>query len=352
MKWGATLIVSLLLLLGTAGLLAGAGMTPEGEKTKEQGQTVAAWLLQSQLGDIAAPVYEKPVTASPVPGIASAEPSQTQETAPVRTVEEAWDEAERETTPETVSPAPVTLGENVFFELRNETDYAVDMTNMPALPSGLNLDTQEPVILLMHTHGSEGYQDAAAENYRTQDAEKSVVAVGNAVAEILEQRGYGVIHDTTLCDYPEYTGAYDRARAVIEKNLETYPSIVLALDIHRDAVEGENGAQMRMACTIDGEDAAKIMLVVGTDAGGLTHPDWRGNLSLAAVLQTRLESVCPGMMRPLNLRRERFNQDLAPLSLLIEMGASGNTLEETIRSAEVLAAAIGDTLDRYSGKSS
>lgn len=78
-----------------------------------------------------------------------------------------------------------------------------------------------------------------------------------------------------------------------------------------------------MACTIDGEDAAKLMLVVGTDAGGLEHPNWRENLSLAAVLQARLQQDYQGLMRPINLRTERFNQDLAPMDLLVEVGASG-----------------------------
>lgn len=72
----------------------------------------------------------------------------------------------------------------------------------------------------------------------------------------------------------------------------------------------------------------------------------------AAVLQGRLDGAYPGMMRPLNLRSERFNQDLAPLSLLVEVGASGNTLEEAKASASRLGQVLADVMDDYSGKSS
>ena len=82
------------------------------------------------------------------------------------------------------------------------------------------------------------------------------------------------------------------------------------------------------------------MFVVGTDYGGLTHPQWQQNLSLALKLQTQLESFCPGICRNLNLRTQRFNQDLSVGSLLVEVGASGNTHAQALKSAEVLAKAI------------
>lgn len=106
-------------------------------------------------------------------------------------------------------------------------------------------------------------EDQTGSVFRTQDETQNVLAVGDALATALEQRGYGVIHDKTLCDYPEYTGAYNRSREVIEDNLQQYPSIAVVLDIHRDAVENSDGTQMRMACTVDGGTMSQLMLVVG-----------------------------------------------------------------------------------------
>lgn len=346
MKRDHSLPAALLLLLGTLGLLAVAAdrLGGDRERVLARGQAIGTWLLQAQLGELAAVPAEAAVSPEPEAAVPAGEK------APVTTVTEAWDEEARRVEPAESSSRPVALGSDFSLELRNETDYEVDFADLPDLPAGLELDTKAPVILLMHTHGSEGY--AGSSDGRTQDQSQSVIAVGDRLAQTLEARGYGVIHDKTLCDYPEYSGAYDRSREVIRENLAQYPSIVLVIDLHRDAVEDENGTPQRLLCTLDGAEAAQLMLVVGTDAGGLAHPAWRENLSLAAVLQARLARDCPGLMRPLNLRRERFNQDLAPLDLLVEVGASGNDLEEALRSAELLGRALGDTLDQYSGKSS
>ena len=82
------------------------------------------------------------------------------------------------------------------------------------------------------------------------------------------------------------------------------------------------------------------MLVVGTDYGGLRHPQWQENLSIALKLQIQLEELCPGICRNINLRTQRFNQDLSPGAMLVEVGASGNTRQEALRAAEVLAKGI------------
>lgn len=289
--------------------------------------------------------------AEPLPTALSLSPSPSPVT--VETVEEAWDELLRQT--QRAEPSPIRVEGDVSLEIRNETDYDIDFTQLPALPEGLDFDCGEPVVLIVHTHGSESYaQDLEQTNsvFRSQDETQSVIAVGEVIAQTLEKRGYGVVHDKTLCDYPEYTGAYSRSRTVIQENLEQYPSLLLVLDVHRDAVENSDGTQMRMACTLGNGEASQLMLVVGSDGGGLEHPDWRQNLSLAAVLQARLSASYPGMMRPVNLRTERFNQDLGALSLLVEVGASGNTLEEAKTSAGCFGDMLAAVLDDYSGKSS
>jgi len=89
-----------------------------------------------------------------------------------------------------------------------------------------------------------------------------------------------------------------------------------------------------------GQSVAQLMLVVGSDAGGLYHPNWEENLSLALKLQHQLEAICPGICRYISLRSERFNQDLMPGMVLVEVGAAGNTLDEALAAMEILAQAI------------
>ena len=349
-KQGSALLAASILLLGTVGLLTRAKDT--------QSQAISAWLVSTQLG-AAGTIYppEESADSEENTEISVAENTEPEASAspqqvPVTEIAEAWDENAREHATLPPSPSPIAVDDNISLEIRNETDYAVDFTQLPDLTEGLDFQADGPVILLMHTHGSESYQDPDTGVYRTQDPEKSVIKVAEEMKAVLEERGYQTVHDTTICDEPDFNHAYQASRQVIQDAMAEYPTIALVLDIHRDAVEDENGEQMRMACTIGGEDAAKLMLVVGTDAGGLEHPNWRGNLSLAAVLQARMQQDYQGMMRPINLRTERFNQDLAPMDLLVEVGASGNTLEEAVRSGEAFASVLADVLDQYSGKSS
>lgn len=344
MKRQGTVLAAIVCFLCALGLL---GLSKPG--TEEAGAFGAAML---QKGGLAVETEVLPETPAPSPS-EPAEPTETPapRPVPVETVEEAWDEEARKTEPET-EPKEIFVTETEAIELRNETDYGVDFSQLPALEPLPDVG-DAPAILIMHTHGSESYAESV-ENpgtvFRTQDESKSVIAVGEVLAEGLRQAGFSVIHDRTICDEPDFNHAYSVSRQVIQKNLEENPSIFLVLDVHRDAVENPDGSQMRMVT--EAGDCARLMLVVGSDAGGLEHPNWQENLTLGAILQTRLEGACPGLMRPMNLRTERFNQDLGRLSFLVEVGASGNTLEEAKTAAARLGEQLGALLRESSGKSS
>ena len=161
-----------------------------------------------------------------------------------------------------------------------------------------------------------------------------MLCIGSRVAEILEQQGIGVIHDTTLHDYPSYNGSYGRSRETAEKILAENPGIRLILDLHRDAA-GSVGNQLRTQAETDTGTAAQLMLVLGTN-----HDHWQENLALGEKLYVLLERDTPGIMRPMSLTEQRFNQDLSPGALLIEVGAAGNTRREALTAVEALAEGI------------
>ncbi len=228
--------------------------------------------------------------------------------------------------------------------------YAYDKAALLAQPSTLDFSGEGPHILIVHTHGSEAYTQTAAmtyeavEPYRTLDAARSVIAVGQALAETLESRGFSVIHDTTVNDYPSYNDSYWTTLRRIEKWKEQYPDLQMVIDVHRDAVEDANGKAVALSAQAEGEDCAQLMLVVGTDQGGLSHPGWRENLSNALKLQSVLEAMAPGLCRDLDLRTERFNQHVTPGSILVEVGTNGNTLEQALRSAAILGDGLAQTV--------
>ena len=201
-----------------------------------------------------------------------------------------------------------------------------------------NLYGEEPTVLILHTHStesytrkSEPYQEVSA--WRTLDENYNMLAIGAQVAQILNEAGIPTIQDTQMYDYPSYNGAYVRARKATTKALEENPSVLLVLDLHRDASEGDR--QMGTRVSANGEDSAQLMVVVGTN-----HENYEQNLSLGLKLHAQLEQQAPGIMRPLQLRAQRFNQDLCPASLIIEVGAAGNTHAEARCAAQLLAEAI------------
>lgn len=227
-------------------------------------------------------------------------------------------------------------------EINNATDYNLsDALNPVTIPDN-------PTVLIVHTHTSESYRPSDAypytptDNSRTEDTNFNVARVGNELASSLSSYGINVIHDSSLNDYPSYNGSYKKTLELIESHLEKNPEIDMVIDLHRDAMERADGTVISTVCNVNGEKAAQVMLVVGTDQGGLTHQNWRDNFSFAVKLQTIINENFPHLARPVNVRSERFNGHTSPKELIIEVGTTGNTLDEALVSAHALAFAINE----------
>ena len=222
--------------------------------------------------------------------------------------------------------------------------HSADVPALLTQPLQWDLTGSEPTVLILHTHGSESFAPTGdyteTSPYHTTDTSHNMISVGAYVAELLESSGISVLQDTALHDTPSYNAAYNNSRKSIEAYLQEYPSIRLVLDLHRDSFEDEAGNQVVQTVFSQDTAYAPLMFVVGTDNSGLNHPNWQNNLSLALKLQTQLEDICPGICRDISLRAQRFNQDLSESALLVEVGASGNTRQEALRSAEVLVEGI------------
>jgi len=246
----------------------------------------------------------------------------------------------------TEATVPVFLETDLeLVELTTTSSYQPDLQALLTRPLSYNLGSGEPEVLILHTHTTESYtptdqqQYEAAGEYRTLDEDHNMLRVGAEVARVLEEAGIRVIQDRSLHDYPSYNDAYQNAAAAAADYMKQYPGIRLILDLHRDAAETDTG-QMATRAEVDGESSAQLMLVVGTDGGGLSHPGWQDNLSLALKLQVVLEKENPGLCRDLALSWQRFNQHFAPGALLVEVGAAGNTLDQALIAARELAEGI------------
>ena len=234
--------------------------------------------------------------------------------------------------------------------ITNTSDNTFDASLFDGTFAARLPEEEGPQILIVHTHGSEAYTMPPGEEYeasgecRTTDCNYNTVRVGDELAATLEEAGLSVLHDTTLHDYPQYSGAYDRSLASINSYLEQYPTIRIVLDIHRDAISDGEGNMYKVVSNVAGLNAAQMTFVIGTDGGGLEHPNWRENLKLAAAVQQNLLDDYPSLMRPITVRNSRYNQHVTTGSLLVEMGAAGNSLDEALLSARLLGQALAETI--------
>ncbi len=232
----------------------------------------------------------------------------------------------------------------------NETSYSIDVGSMLSQRPDIDMSVSGPKILITHTHATESYSLENADIYdvkvsdRSDDTDENVVAVGNRLAEVLMRQGIEVLHDTILHDKPSFNGSYAHSLNTVEEYLEKYPSIQIVFDIHRDSIVYDDNTKARTLTEINGEKSAQLMFVVGTDEKGLYNPDWRENLCAAIHFQTAITQKYPNLMRKINLRRERFNGHTTHASMIIEVGTSGNSLNEALNGIEAAGSCIADYL--------
>ena len=257
------------------------------------------------------------VTPSPTPTVAPTEP------------------------PEIIQSEPVTIDRGL--EVKNATGIYVNINDYLKKPLSFKGKAN---ILIMHTHTTESFsqmqytKDAPDRNL---DEKCNMIAVGKAMYDVFLQNGIKATHDTTVHDYPSYNSSYQKACATIEKNLKNDSSINIVLDIHRDGITRDDGTKVKLITDADGKQMAQIMLVVGTNTN-LSHDNWQENFAFATQIQNKGLDMYKGLMRPIDLRKERFNQHLTKGSLIVEVGANGNTLEEAIEGGKAIAQVISEVV--------
>lgn len=253
--------------------------------------------------------------------------TETKEKNDTNTPQIAREDVKTEQTPQVTESKTVSSS-----EIKNQSGKTVDTEKLLAEPLAFEKDGKKPCVLIVHTHTTESY----LEQDRSIDETKNMIAIGTVIKDRLENGGIKVIHDTTVHDYPTYNGAYTRSAATVKNRLAENPDINIVLDIHRDAVAANDGKKVSLVTEINGEKTAQLMFVVGTDAQ-LTHEKWHENLKLALKLQRTADELYPTLMRPINLREQRFNQQLSEGSIILEVGANGNSIDEAKHSAELIS---------------
>lgn len=221
----------------------------------------------------------------------------------------------------------------------NFAQKSFDIPYLLSLPLSYE-KTEGYKVLIIHTHTTESYLP----DDRCEDQTKNVVRVGEEFAKVLNENGIKTLHIKKVHDAP-YNKSYINELATIEETLKQYPSIEVIIDVHRDALYNSKNEKLKPVTTVNGEKAAQVMLVCGTNAMGLQHDYWQNCFSFALKIQKRMNERYPNLARPVNLREERFNTHKTKNSVIFEIGANGNTLEEAVLAGSCAANCIADVIN-------
>ena len=243
---------------------------------------------------------------------------------------------------EVVTKNPLVDAYNTKYDgvkIKNETNF--ELTDEILNFDNLSIDKSN--IIIFHTHTCESYTQSEkfsytpTGNFRTTDLKYSVARVGDELTKNLEKYNINVVHDKTYHDYPSYTGSYSRSLKTVTNLLKDTKADII-IDLHRDAI----GSYSSYAPTIKigDDDCAQVMFVIGTNGGGLEHPNWKSNLQFAVKMQKKANDLYPNFFKPIILRNSRYNQHLGKAACIIEVGSTGNTLDQCLNSMKYLAEII------------
>lgn len=215
------------------------------------------------------------------------------------------------------------------FKIYDYSSKSIDYEEL--MSRNVNLTKKSDPILIYSTHTSETYKNSDnfkfdyTGTYRTKDANYNMLSVASILSKTLNEGGITAIFDTTAHDYTSYDNAYTNSSKTIKNNLEKYSRFGIAIDVHRDAAADLSFAPKT---TINGKSTAQLMLVIGVGYDSFKNKYYPENLSMALHIAKVGEEMYPGLFRQVLVRDARYNQHLNKGSILVEVGATGNTLEE------------------------
>lgn len=204
-----------------------------------------------------------------------------------------------------------------------------------------------PLVGIYHTHEYESYvsefpgksfpSKESLMHVATGDPDHNIIRVGRQLARALFARGVGVVHSPSPNSGDNYLGAYLVSLRTASHILERFPSVQVLLDIHRD-----DAPRAESTADVGGLPVARIAIVIGRGDPDLPQPLWEKNMAFAQQLGEAMDQRYTGLFRGIITRPARYNQHLRPGALLLEIGSATNTMEESLRSADLLAAVLAE----------
>lgn len=207
-----------------------------------------------------------------------------------------------------------------------------------AVESAVPALTGDSLVCIYNTHTGETY--SLTDGVERLDGRRGgVVTVAAAMQETLES-SYGIkVARSDRINDADYNTSYIESEKTARELLAANPNTRAVFDIHRDS--GKTREQS--VVTIDGQDLAPLLFVVGSDARR-AFPAWRQNYSFAVELSNRINEKYPGLSLGVRVKDGLYNQTLHPHAVLLEVGTTENSREEAVRSAQLVAGVVADVI--------
>lgn len=237
------------------------------------------------------------------------------------------------------------------ISVNDTSDSGLDLAE--EIKKGFTLEKGDgPLVLIYHTHTCESYLKSYTgfyygdDSFRSDDINKNICTVGEALKESLAANGIEAVHATEIHDSPAFNGAYGRSTETAQKYMEQYPSIKITIDLHRDAMINDQGVSYKPTAEVEGKKAAQMMIIAGCDpTGELEYENWYPNLLFALKLQEKGEALYEGLMRPLMFCQRSYNMWLTDTSFLVEIGTQANTFAEAEYSGKLLGNILAQVIN-------
>ncbi|WZL74617.1 stage II sporulation protein P [Clostridiaceae bacterium 35-E11] len=221
-----------------------------------------------------------------------------------------------------------------------EPQRPIEIVSSPIkMPDKVKLDMKEPTIFIYHTHGTESYMPEEVGNFHSLNRKYTVRAVGDVLSQQLTAKGYKVIHDDTLHDYPSYQQSYVRALETLQSNLKKNRSLKIVFDIHRDAAPENDTARENSFVVIDNKKVARFSIVIGTQ-----NPNAAQLNTFAEYIKAKSDELYPGLAKKIIKKGFKFNQYNSDYYALIEVGNTANYIEEALKTSEYLARILDEVV--------
>lgn len=230
------------------------------------------------------------------------------------------------------------------LSLEHNDDYS-DLESLKKVSSYMEdpnpVDINNPIIYIYNSHQLENY---ASNNLEIYGITPNVLMASYLLKEKLNSRGLStIVEDANMSEFLsingwDYASSYKASRIFILDKKNKYPTLKYFIDIHRDSI-GREGT----TAVIDGKSYAKILFVVG-----LEHNNYQSNLNTATEVNNLFDKYYPKLSKGIYKKSGPgvdgvYNQDISPNSMLIEVGGTGNNIDEVLNTIN----AITDVLSRY-----